>query len=79
MRPVAAGYKRNLEESALTYFMHEIDQVNIKRFFAEVFAYHLEDCAFEKEGIVHGHKTNAFYAVPARLATTGDARVHDVV
>jgi len=79
MRPAATGYTRNLERSSLTYFMHEIEQVNVKRVFAEVFADHLKDCAFQKEGIVHGHETNALYAVPARLATTGNARVHDVI
>jgi hypothetical protein len=35
----------------------------VKRFFAEAFTDHLEDCAFEKEGIVHGHKANILYAV----------------
>jgi hypothetical protein len=70
---------RNLEKRALTYFVHEIEKVNVKRFFAEVFAHHLEDCAFQKEGIVHSHKIDTLYAVPARLATAGNARVHDVV
>ena len=79
MRPVATGYTRNLEKSALMYFMHEIEQVNVKRLFAEVFADHLKDCAFQKEGVVHGHKTNTLYAVPARLATTGNACVHNVI
>jgi hypothetical protein len=73
------GITRNLEKSAMTYFMHEIEQVNVKRVLAEVFPDHLEDCAFQKEGIVHGHKTNAFYAVPARLATTGNTHVHNVI
>jgi hypothetical protein len=79
MRPAAAGYTMNLEKGALTYFMHKIKQVNVKRVFAEVLTDHLENCAFQKEGIVHGHKTNALYAVPARLATTGNARVHNVI
>jgi hypothetical protein len=59
--------------------MHEIEQVNIKWVLAEVFTDHLEDCAFQKEGIVHGHKTNALYTVPAGLATTGNARLHNVI
>ena len=59
--------------------MHEIEQVNVKRFFAEVLTDHLKNCAFQKEGIVHGHKTNSLYAVPARLATTGNASVHYIV
>jgi hypothetical protein len=79
MRPAATVYTRNLEKSVLTYFMHEIEQVNIKWVLAEVFTDHSEDCAFQKEGIVHGHKTNALYAVPARLATTGNARIHNVI
>jgi hypothetical protein len=80
MRPAVVGYTRNLEKStALTYFMHEIKQVNAKRFLPEVFTDHLEDCAFKKEGIVHVHETNALYAVPARLAATGNARVHNVI
>ena len=68
-----------LEKSALTYFMHKIEQVNVKRIFAEVLTDHLKNRAFQKEGIVHGHKTNALYAVPAWLATTGNARVHYIV
>jgi hypothetical protein len=79
MRPAAAGYTGNLEKSALTYFMHDIEQVNVKRVLAEVFADHLEDCAFKNKCIVHSHKTNALYAVPARLATAGNARVHNVI
>ena len=79
MKPVATGYTRNLEKSVLMYFMHKIEQVNVKRVLAEVFADHLEDCAFQKEGIVHGHETNVLYTVPARLATTGNARVHNVI
>jgi hypothetical protein len=80
MRPAAAaGYTRSLEKSALTDFVHEIEQVNVKRVFAEVLTDHLKNCAFQKEGIVHGHKTNALYTVPARLATTGNARVHYIV
>jgi hypothetical protein len=59
--------------------MHEIEQVNIKWVLAEVFTDHLEDCAFQKEGIVHGHKTNALYTVPAGLATAGNACVHNVI
>jgi hypothetical protein len=59
--------------------MHEVEEVNVKGLFAEVSTEHLENCAFQKEGIVHGHKTNTLYAVPARLATTGNARVHDVI
>jgi hypothetical protein len=59
--------------------MHEIKQVNVKRFLPEVFTDHLKYCAFKKEGIVHGHETNALYAVPARLAATGNARVHNVI
>jgi hypothetical protein len=59
--------------------MHEIKQVNIKWVLAEVFTNRSEDSAFQKEGIVHGHKTNALYAVPARLATTGNARIHNVI
>jgi hypothetical protein len=61
------------------YFMQEIEQVNVKWFLPEVFTDHLEDCAFQKEGIIHGHKTNTLYAVPARLATTGNARVHNII
>jgi hypothetical protein len=34
---------------------------------------------FEKNGIIDSHKANALHAVPARLPTTGDARVHDVI
>jgi hypothetical protein len=79
MRPAATGHTRYLEKNALTYFMHEIEQVNVKRFLPEVFTDHLEDCAFKKEGIVHGHKTNALYTVPAGLATAGNACVHNVV
>jgi len=79
MRSATTGHTRYLEKNALTYFMHEIEQVNIKWVLAEVFTDHLEDCAFKKEGIVHGHKTNALYAVPARLATAGNARVHNVI
>ena len=59
--------------------MHEIEQVNVKRFFAEVFTDHLKDCALQQESIIHGRKTNALYAVPTRLATTGNARVHNVI
>jgi hypothetical protein len=79
MRPAATGYTMNLEKSALTYSMHKIKQVNVERVFAEVLTDHLENCAFQKEGIVHGHKTNALYAVPARLAAAGNARVHNVI
>lgn len=59
--------------------MHKIEQVNIIRILSEVFADHLEDCTFEKEGIVNGHEANALYLIPARLATTGNARVHNVI
>jgi hypothetical protein len=79
MRPAAMGYTRNIERSTLPYFMHEIKQVNVKQLLPEVFTDHLEDCAFKKEGIVHGHETNALYAVPARLATTGNASIHNVI
>jgi hypothetical protein len=79
MKPAAVGYMRNLEKSALMYFMHEIEQVNVIRLLAEVFANHLEDRAFQEEGIVHSHKTNALYAVPTRLATTGNACIHNVI
>jgi len=59
--------------------MHEIEQVDVIRFIAEVFTDHLVDGAFQKEGIVHSHKTNALQAVPARLAATGNTRVHDII
>ena len=63
----------------MTYFVHKINQVDVKRVLAEVLAKHLEDRTLENERIVHGHETDALYAVPAGLAATGDARVHDIV
>jgi hypothetical protein len=45
----------------------------------EVLTNHLENCAFQKESIIHSHKTNALYTVLAMLATMGNARVHDVI
>jgi hypothetical protein len=42
MTPAAAGYTGN---RALTYFMHEIEQVKVERFFPEAFMDHLEDGA----------------------------------
>jgi hypothetical protein len=59
--------------------MHEIEEVNVIWVLAEVFTNHLEDRPFQKEGVIDSHKTNALHAVPARLPTTGDARVHNVV
>jgi hypothetical protein len=59
--------------------VHKVEEVDVIWILAEVFSNHLEDGAFEKEGIIHGHEANAFYAVPARLPTTGNTRVHDVV
>ena len=59
--------------------MHKVDEVDVKWFVAKVFADHLEDRAFQNERIVHGLKADALYVVPARLATPGDARIHDVV
>ena len=61
------------------YFMHEIEQVNVIQLLAEVFADHLEDCTLQKERIVHSHKADSLYAVPTRLATTGNTRVHNVI
>lgn len=40
---------------------------------------HLEDRPFQDERVVNGHEADIFYAIPARLATTGDARVHNVI
>lgn len=70
---------RSLEKSTLTHLIHEIEQVNVKRFLAEVFTDHSEDRAFVKEAIVHGHKTTALCAAPARLDMTGNAHIHNVI
>jgi hypothetical protein len=62
--------------------VHKVDEVDVKKkkwFVAEVFANHLEDRAFQNERIAHGLKADALYVVPARLATPGGARIHDVV
>jgi GTP cyclohydrolase III len=59
--------------------MHKINEVDVKRFVAEMLANHLEYRAFQNEGIVYRHKADALYAVPAGLATTSNARVHNVI
>src|SRR5260221_10873913 len=61
------------------YFMQKVNEVNVKRFFPEVLANHLENRAFQNECIVDGHHANAFHTIPAWLATTGDAHIHYVV
>ena len=59
--------------------MHKIEQVDVKWVLAEVFTDHLEDGAFQNEGVIDSHKANALHAVPARLPTTSNTRVHDIV
>jgi hypothetical protein len=59
--------------------MQKVNEVNVKGFFPEVLANHLEDGAFQNERIIDGHHANAFHAIPARLAATGDARIHYVI
>jgi hypothetical protein len=59
--------------------VHKVDEVDVKWFVAEVFANHLENRAFQNERIAHGLEADALYVVPARLATPGGARIHDVV
>src|SRR5712691_852981 len=59
--------------------MQKVNEVNIKWVSLEVLANHLEDGAFQNQRIVDGHHANAFHTIPARLAATGDARIHYVV
>jgi len=65
--------------SELTYFVHKVEEVGVKRFVTKVFANHLEDGPFQNERVVHGHKADALHTVPAGLVATSDARVHNVV
>ena len=59
--------------------MQKVNEVNIKWVSLEVLANHLEDGAFQNQRIVDGHHADALHAIPARLATTGDARIHYVI
>jgi hypothetical protein len=59
--------------------VQKINNVNVKRLLAEVLADHLEDCPFQNERVVDGHEADILYAIPARLATTGDACVHNII
>ena len=63
----------------VTHFVEKINNVNVKRLFAEVLADHLEDRPFQNERVVNGHETNILNAIPARLAAAGDAVVHNVI
>jgi DNA primase len=70
---------RARRQGYLAYFVHKVDEVNVKWVVAEMFANHLEDRALQNKRVVHGLKADALYVIPARLATPGDARIHDVV
>ena len=59
--------------------MQKINNVNVKRFLAEVLADHLEDRPFQNERVVNGHEADILYAIPARLPTTSDACVHNII
>jgi hypothetical protein len=61
------------------YFMKEINEINVKRFVAEVFADHLEDPALQDESVVYSLESNSLCAVPAGLTTPGGARIFDIV
>ncbi|SRR6266702_4522013 len=66
-------------ENNVTNLLQKINDVNVNWFRAEVLADHLEDRPFHNERIVNGPKADTILAVPAGLATTGDARVHNVI
>ena len=40
---------------------------------------HLEDRPFQNERVVNGHEADTFGTIPAGLAATGDARVHNII
>ena len=61
------------------YFANKVDEVSEERFLAEVFTDHLEDPAPHGERVVDSIESDSLYAVPAGPATTGDARVLDIV
>jgi hypothetical protein len=59
--------------------MEKVEEVNVKWFFPEMLANHLEDGTFQNERIIGSDHADAFYTIPARLAATGDARIHYVI
>lgn len=59
--------------------MEELKKVNIGRVGAEELLEESVDDGLEHESIVDGDHTNTILAVPAGLATAGDAAVHNVV
>ena len=65
--------------TTVTHLVQKINKVDVIRLLAEVLADHLEDCPFQNERVVNGHEADILFAIPARLATTGNARVHNVI
>jgi hypothetical protein len=61
------------------YFVHKIDEVNVKWVLAKVFANHLEDPALQDKRVVYSRKSDSLYTVPAGLAAASDARAHDII
>lgn len=59
--------------------VEELDEVDVGGVGAEVLLEEGVDGGLEHEGVVDGDHADTLLAVPAGLATAGDARVHDVV
>ena len=59
--------------------MEEIEQIDVVRFLTEMFLEKVINRALEHEGIVDSDHADTLIAVPARLATTGDTGVHNII
>jgi hypothetical protein len=62
-----------------THLAHEIIKVSVEWFRPEMPADDLEDRPFHKKYSINGAETDTILAIPAKLATTGNARVHNVI
>lgn len=78
-RPCHQHSSVRISKKDIAYLEEELKEVNVRRFLTEVFLEEVVNGSFEHERIVDGDKVHSLGAVPARLATTGDARVHKVV
>jgi hypothetical protein len=57
----------------VAHLTHEIIKVNVEWFRTEAPANDLEDSPFHKEYIINGAAADTVLAIPAKLATTGNA------
>lgn len=62
-----------------TYFVEQLDKVQVRRVGTEVLLQQPVDGGLEEERVVNGDKTDALVSVPTWLSSPRDARVHEVV